>query len=74
MFFSFSLCGLVIDIYIHTQFMQRKDIQLSFSSFFQHFQRDIVRGVEGYTVTGSKQVEIGMLVYSSDSMYLLLFL
>jgi hypothetical protein len=26
---------------------------------FQHFQRDIVRGVEGYIVTGSKQVEIG---------------
>jgi len=26
----------------------------------QHFQRDIVRGVEGYIVTGSKQVEIGM--------------
>ena len=25
----------------------------------QHFQRDIVRGVEGYIVTGSKQVEIG---------------
>ncbi|XP_020094234.1 SH3 domain-containing protein 2-like [Ananas comosus] len=25
----------------------------------KHFQRDIVRGVEGYTVTGSKQVEIG---------------
>lgn len=27
--------------------------------YFQHFQRDIVRGVEGYVVTGSKQVEIG---------------
>lgn len=27
--------------------------------FFQHYQRDIVRGVEGYIVTGSKQVEIG---------------
>jgi len=26
---------------------------------FQHYQRDIVRGVEGYIVTGSKQVEIG---------------
>nr|XP_010906308.1 SH3 domain-containing protein 2 isoform X1 [Elaeis guineensis] len=25
----------------------------------KHFQRDIVRGVEGYVVTGSKQVEIG---------------
>lgn len=25
----------------------------------QHFQREIVRGVEGYIVTGSKQVEIG---------------
>jgi hypothetical protein len=30
--------------------------------FFQHFQRDIVRGVEGYIVTGSKQVEIGGMV------------
>ena len=29
------------------------------NDFFQHFQRDIVRGVEGYIVTGSKQVEIG---------------
>jgi len=29
---------------------------------FQHFQRDIVRGVEGYIVTGSKQVEIGGMV------------
>lgn len=25
----------------------------------KHFQRDIVRGVEGYIVTGSKQIEIG---------------
>lgn len=25
----------------------------------QHFQRDIVRGVEGHIVTGSKQIEIG---------------
>lgn len=25
----------------------------------KHFQRDVVRGVEGYIVTGSKQVEIG---------------
>ncbi|KAL2335498.1 hypothetical protein Fmac_016711 [Flemingia macrophylla] len=25
----------------------------------KHYQRDIVRGVEGYIVTGSKQVEIG---------------
>lgn len=29
---------------------------------FQHYQRDIVRGVEGYIVTGSKQVEIGDFV------------
>ena len=28
----------------------------------QHFQRDIVRGVEGYIVTGSKQVELGTVV------------
>lgn len=28
-------------------------------SLNQHFQRDIVRGVEGYIVTGSKQSEIG---------------
>lgn len=28
----------------------------------QHLQRDIVRAVEGYIVTGAKQVEIGELV------------
>lgn len=33
----------------------------------KHFQRDIVRGVEGYIVTGSKQVEIGNKL-SEDSM------
>ncbi|KAJ6739143.1 SH3 DOMAIN-CONTAINING [Salix koriyanagi] len=32
----------------------------------KHFQRDIVRGVEGYIVTGSKQVEIGTR-FSEDS-------
>ncbi|KAL8129267.1 hypothetical protein V2J09_018422 [Rumex salicifolius] len=32
----------------------------------KHFQRDIVRGVEGYVVTGSKQVEIGTKL-SEDS-------
>ncbi|KAL4569758.1 hypothetical protein LXL04_025401 [Taraxacum kok-saghyz] len=32
----------------------------------KHFQRDIVRGVEGYIVTGSKQVEIGSKL-SEDS-------
>ncbi|KAL0432384.1 UNVERIFIED_CONTAM: SH3 domain-containing protein 2 [Sesamum latifolium] len=32
----------------------------------QHFQRDIVRGVEGYIVTGTKQVEIGTKL-SEDS-------
>jgi hypothetical protein len=32
------------------------------NAVFQHFQRDVVRGVEGYIVTGSKQVEIGGLV------------
>lgn len=31
----------------------------------QHFQRDIVRGVEGYIVTGSKQVEIGKFFVDS---------
>ncbi|KAK1303433.1 hypothetical protein QJS10_CPB11g00915 [Acorus calamus] len=30
----------------------------------EHLQRDIVRGVEGYIVTGSKQVEIGEIVES----------
>ena len=34
----------------------------AFFIFFQHYQRDIVRGVEGYIVTGSKQVEIGDLL------------
>ncbi|KAJ0807872.1 putative AH/BAR domain superfamily protein [Helianthus annuus] len=33
----------------------------------KHFQRDIVRGVEGYIVTGSKQVEIGKFVILSSS-------
>ncbi|GFP85930.1 endophilin-a2 [Phtheirospermum japonicum] len=37
-----------------------------FALTFQHFQRDIVRGVEGYIVTGSKQVEIGTKL-SEDS-------
>jgi hypothetical protein len=32
---------------------------VKFDILYQHFQRDIVRGVEGYIVTGSKQVEIG---------------
>ncbi|CAN0910491.1 SH3 domain-containing protein 2 [Linum grandiflorum] len=32
----------------------------------KHFQRDIVRGTEGYVVTGSKQVEIGTKL-SEDS-------
>ncbi|KAL1309019.1 hypothetical protein HN51_051685 [Arachis hypogaea] len=32
----------------------------------KHYQRDIVRGVEGYIVTGSKQVEIGAKL-SEDS-------
>ncbi|KAG9148169.1 hypothetical protein Leryth_014086 [Lithospermum erythrorhizon] len=32
----------------------------------KHFQRDIVRGVEGYIVTGSKQIEIGTKL-SDDS-------
>ncbi|KAL0323158.1 UNVERIFIED_CONTAM: SH3 domain-containing protein 2 [Sesamum angustifolium] len=32
----------------------------------KHFQRDIVRGVEGYIVTGTKQVEIGTKL-SEDS-------
>lgn len=32
----------------------------------KHFQRDVVRGVEGYIVTGSKQVEIGTKL-SEDS-------
>ncbi|XP_073154234.1 SH3 domain-containing protein 2-like [Henckelia pumila] len=32
----------------------------------KHFQRDVVRGVEGYIVTGSKQVEIGTKM-SEDS-------
>ncbi|KAG5239027.1 endophilin-A [Salix suchowensis] len=35
-------------------------------TYQHHFQRDIVRGVEGYIVTGSKQVEIGTK-FSEDS-------
>ncbi|KAL4559398.1 hypothetical protein LXL04_031536 [Taraxacum kok-saghyz] len=37
-----------------------------FLKSYQHFQRDIVRGVEGFIVTGSKQVEIGTKL-SEDS-------
>lgn len=39
-----------------------KSLLSSFGFNFQHYQRDIVRGVEGYIVTGSKQVEIGELL------------
>lgn len=33
------------------------DIHTVFAN--QHYQRDVIRGVEGYIVTGFKQVEIG---------------
>ncbi|KAL5706620.1 SH3 domain-containing protein 2 [Ranunculus cassubicifolius] len=35
----------------------------------KHFQRDIVRGVEGYIVTGSKQVEIGTKLSDDSNKY-----
>ncbi|KAE8680033.1 Detected protein of confused Function [Hibiscus syriacus] len=35
----------------------------------KHFQRDIVRGVEGYIVTGSKQVEIGTKLSEDGKKY-----
>ncbi|KAI3861523.1 hypothetical protein MKW98_000475 [Papaver atlanticum] len=35
----------------------------------KHFQRDIVRGVEGYIVTGSKQVEIGTKLAEDSRKY-----
>ncbi|XP_073102969.1 SH3 domain-containing protein 2 isoform X2 [Elaeis guineensis] len=35
----------------------------------KHFQRDIVRGVEGYVVTGSKQVEIGTKLSEDSKRY-----
>ncbi|XP_071723744.1 SH3 domain-containing protein 2-like isoform X2 [Rutidosis leptorrhynchoides] len=35
----------------------------------KHFQRDIVRGVEGYIVTGSKQVEIGTKLSDDSKKY-----
>ncbi|KAJ3680103.1 hypothetical protein LUZ60_016381 [Juncus effusus] len=35
----------------------------------KHFQRDIVRGVEGYIVTGSKQVEIGNKLAEDSQKY-----
>ncbi|PKI38552.1 hypothetical protein CRG98_040985 [Punica granatum] len=41
---------------------------LALNWFCYHFQRDIVRGVEGYIVTGAKQVEIGELVLSCRRM------
>ncbi|URE29578.1 src domain protein 3, partial [Musa troglodytarum] len=43
------------------EYMQHQKIEKLYLSTraAKHFQRDIVRGVEGYIVTGSKQVEIG---------------
>ncbi|PWZ45083.1 hypothetical protein Zm00014a_002634 [Zea mays] len=35
----------------------------------KHFQRDIVRGMEGYIVTGSKQVEIGNKLSDDSQKY-----
>ncbi|KAM3388526.1 hypothetical protein ACQJBY_010968 [Aegilops geniculata] len=35
----------------------------------KHFQRDVVRGVEGYIVTGSKQVEIGNKLSDDSQKY-----
>ncbi|PIA57120.1 hypothetical protein AQUCO_00600092v1 [Aquilegia coerulea] len=35
----------------------------------KHFQRDVVRGVEGYIVTGSKQVEIGTKLSDDSKKY-----
>ncbi|KAJ4964445.1 hypothetical protein NE237_024384 [Protea cynaroides] len=35
----------------------------------KHFQRDIVRGAEGYIVTGSKQVEIGTKLSEDSKKY-----
>ncbi|XP_010446423.1 PREDICTED: SH3 domain-containing protein 2 [Camelina sativa] len=35
----------------------------------KHFQRDIVRGVQGYIVTGSKQVEIGTKLCEDSRKY-----
>ncbi|XP_054787014.1 SH3 domain-containing protein 2-like isoform X2 [Prosopis cineraria] len=35
----------------------------------KHYQRDIVRGVEGYIVTGSKQVEIGTKLSEDSKKY-----
>ncbi|OEL19068.1 SH3 domain-containing protein 2 [Dichanthelium oligosanthes] len=35
----------------------------------KHFQRDIVRGVEGYIVTGSKQVELGNKLSDDSQKY-----
>ncbi|KAK4258576.1 hypothetical protein QN277_005013 [Acacia crassicarpa] len=37
---------------------------------WKHYQRDIVRGVEGYIVTGSKQVEIGTKLSEDSRKYL----
>ncbi|CAM8941599.1 unnamed protein product [Rhodiola kirilowii] len=38
----------------------------TYNPYAKHFQRDIVRGVEGYIVTGTKQTEIGTKL-SEDS-------
>lgn len=52
-FFLLREFSIFILIYLHSPSL------IMVSLYFQHYQRDIVRGVEGYIVTGSKQVEIG---------------
>ncbi|PKI38565.1 hypothetical protein CRG98_040998 [Punica granatum] len=53
------------------QFQQHQKLEKLYISTRagKHFQRDIVRGVEGYIVTGAKQVEIGTKLSEDGKKY-----
>ncbi|KAG5543109.1 hypothetical protein RHGRI_016005 [Rhododendron griersonianum] len=66
--FAGGLGGSDSNVADEVEFYQHKKLEKLYISTRagKHFQRDIVRGVEGYIVTGSKQLEIGAKL-SEDS-------
>lgn len=66
--FAGGLGGSDNNVADEVEFYQHKKLEKLYISTRagKHFQRDIVRGVEGYIVTGSKQLEIGAKL-SEDS-------
>ncbi|XP_051150903.1 SH3 domain-containing protein 2-like [Andrographis paniculata] len=54
-----------------TEFQQHKKLEKLYISTHaaKHFQRDVARGVEGYILTGSKQVEIGTKLSDDNQKY-----